>query len=181
MPDEPRLRPIGWGPFRLPGEARRWADAEARARNTHALAAAPASRLPASPPGGGPAPAAASTAVASAPATSTTPSATAVTSATSATAADSEAQPASAAVPPAEAAPRRVMEPLTPEERTMVELLAEGHNVSHIAKELSISTRRVTSALVTINRKTGRFDQAGFAELVAHLRFAESRSTPDPD
>ena len=58
----------------------------------------------------------------------------------------------------------------------MVELLAEGSNVSAIAKELSISTREVTSKLVTINRKTGRFDQAGFAELVAHLRLAESRA-----
>lgn len=174
MPDEPRLRPTGWGPFRLPGEARRWAEAEARARITHALAAAPASRLPASQPGGGPAPAAASS-------SSSASSSSAVTSAPPASAADTEAQPAAGVRPPAEAAPRRVMEPLTPQERTMVELLAEGHNVSHIAKELSISTRSVTSALVTINRKTGRFDQAGFAELVAHLRLAESRRTPDPD
>jgi DNA-binding NarL/FixJ family response regulator len=145
MAEAPRLRLIGWGPFRLPGEARRWSEAEDRARQVAAGLTGPA-------PG---------------------PSAT---DSAATTAAVAERVPdSSTPAPPT----RRVMAPLTADERDLLELLAEGYSVSQIAKERDIHPRTVTTRVLGLSQKTGRTDQAGFAELLATIRLAEAR-TPEP-
>jgi DNA-binding NarL/FixJ family response regulator len=166
MAEEPRLRLIGWGPFRLPGEARRWAEAEERARHDHALAQAVANTGAGTEHVAGPAGPSADVAPGARP------------HSTAAGPAPSPAGTPDTAAPGHAPAPARVMAPLTSEERAILELLAEGHSVSSIARELSLSTRAVTAQVLTVNRKTGRSDQAGFAELVARLRLAEGEDRP---
>lgn len=144
MADAPRLRLIGWGPFRLPGEVRRWSEAEQRARQVAAGLAGPAAG--ASP-----------------------------TDDTAAAGEPVAAGPEPAAAPTA----RRVMAPLTADERDLLELLAEGYSVSQIAKERDTHPRTVTTRVLGLSRKTGRTDQAGFAELLATIRLAEARN-PEP-
>jgi DNA-binding NarL/FixJ family response regulator len=142
MADDPLLRVVGWGPFRLPGEDFRWAEADARARRELDLldAATGTAPRPAS----------------SRPATGT----------------GTDAPAGAAALDPEAAARELEarLRSLTPDERATLERLAKGHSVSQIAKDLSLSPRTVSVHVYAVHQKTGRSDQPGFATLVGHLR-----------